>query len=740
MPDKFMFLDITLIEPSLTNPRKIFNEGKLQDLATSIRASGVHQPILVRPLPAARVQETSIDPATGKPRKIRPAYELVCGERRFRAIHLTPMDHIPALIRDLSDDQVLEIQIIENLQRDDLTELEEAEGYETLMQHSGLTADQVGEKIGKSRGYVYGRLKLLDLCQEARISLRDRIIDASRALLVARIPDHKLQIKAMKEIVQGNGYSRDREPMNYRQALDHVQRNYMLKLSDAKFKINCVDLVPEAGGCMSCAKRTGHDPDLFSDVKGADICTDPPCFHKKTEAHTAILVEEARAKGQTVITGREAAELRGNGYADKFVGYRRLDNAEDSPTDQPLRKIIGKLMQSEGISPTMIEHPRKEGELVACLPNEVALKLLKMAEAQSQTAPKVSKEVQQLVDDKKAKAEEKAKAKFEQGWRDLLVTETWKEAQGLPLYSIDFQRYLVLRAAKSLSTANAEVICRILDLGKVSPHSAIIDFAKETKSPVTLHTLIIMQESCSAYEHSYNGEANEGLMLVARKVWDDELEAVIKDIKLKVKAQVWPEKPQKAPTATAPAAQAKGGGGSMQKSEKAALRAPKPKLGAKDAMQGIAAALQSDEARGDFAPGSYLGADALSNDVGPAARPDGAAETASYESAKTDETTDTGVHADAADAAPDASQAAAHDQTSSALNKAQPDPAGEIGNALMQQAMAVIKREQKATVRLLKTELSIGTNKALNLMDQLELARYVSACDERGVRKVLVPA
>jgi len=729
MNPTFTQAPLALIVTSLTNPRKTFDQGKLAELTASINEMGVHQPVLLRPLPASRLADT----AGMKP---RPEFELVAGERRLRASKGAGLQTIPAMIRELTDDQVLEIQIVENLQRDDLSELEEAEGYEALMQHSQLNADQVGAKIGKSRSYVYARIKLLDLCQEARTSLRDGTVDASRALVVARIPDHKLQIKAMKEIVQGEGYGADREPMTYRQALNHMQRNYMLKLSDAKFKINCVDLVPEAGGCMSCAKRTGHDPDLFSDVKGADICTDPPCFHKKTEAHTAALVAEAKAKGQTVITGREAAELRGDGYADKFKGYRRLDNAEDSPTDQPLRKIIGKLMQSEGITPTMIAHPRKEGELVACLPNEVALKLLKMAEAQSQTAPKVSKEVQQLVNDKKAKAEEKAKAKFEQGWRDLLVKETWREAQGMPMYSVDVVRYLVLRAAKSLSTANAETICALLDLGKVSPHSAIIDFAKETKSPATLQALIIMQEASSAYEHSYNGEANEGLMLIARKVWDDQLDEVIKGIKQDMKAQVWPEKPQKTPTAIAPAAQAKGAGGESKKTEKAALRAPKPKLGAKDAMQGIAAAMQSDEARGDFAPGNYLGASAQGNDVGPASRPDGAANATGGVHAKADETTGTGVHADASDAAPDASQAAEGHQAAAAPNAVHQPAGGD--RELLDKAVTVIKREQKATVRLLKTELTIGTTKALQLMAWLEHQGHVSPTDERGARKVLV--
>ena len=726
---------LALIVPSTTNPRKTFDPLKLLELQESIKAMGVHQPVLLRPLPAARLEDT----AHMKP---RPEYELVCGERRYRASCAAKLQTIPAMVRDLTDDQVLEIQIVENLQRDDLSELEEAEGYEALMHHTDMNADQVGEKIGKSRSYVYSRLKLLDLCQEARTSLRDRTIDASRALVVARIPDHKLQIQAMKEIVAGDRYSEVREPMTYRVALQHVQKNYMLNLSTAKFKITEESLLQGAGSCRSCCKRTGHDPDLFSDVKGADVCTDPPCFHKKEEAHTAQLVEQARAKGVTVITGKEAAELRGAGYQDKFTGYRRLDDAADSPTDQPLRKIIGGLMKQEGIKPVAIEHPHKKGVLVECLPNEVALKLLKMAEKLSQTEPKASKEVQELVNNKKAKAEEKAKDQFEQGWRDTLLIDTWRELQySSGTFSSDVHRYLVTRATKSLSTDNAEAICKILGLGKVSPHSALIDYAKDTEQPSMLHMLIIMQEASSAYEHGYKGQANEGLMLIAREVFHGELDRVMQDIKLEVKDKVWPKNPQKAPTATAPAAQAKGGGGGGKK-EKPPLRAPKPKLGADEAMQGIAAALQGEDAP-DAArrSGEITGADAQGNEGGADSRPGGDADTAAGVQAGADDNTASGVQADAVDASPQPLQTSA-DEAGNPAPAAKAEPVGQIkrSDVLLDDAVELVIVQQAVSVRMIKTELNVGTTRAMKIIDELQRDGVVSGVDGNGARKVLVQA
>lgn len=725
MSDQFASLELALIAPSLTNPRKTFNPAKLQELATSIKTSGVHQPILVRKLPTARVVDTSTDPATGQPRKVRPVYELVCGERRYRASLLAEATAIPALIRDLTDDQVLEIQIIENLQRDDLSELEEAEGYEALMQHSGLNAVQVGEKIGKSRSYVYGRLKLLDLCSEARTSLRDGTIDASRALLVARIPDHKLQIKAMKEICAGSeyGYSGS-EPLTYRQAAEHVQRNYMLKLSDATFKITAVDLVPDAGSCKTCTKRTGHDPDLFSDVKGADVCIDPACFHKKEEAHATLQVKEAQAKGQTVIAGKEAQEIALNNYGNtKFKGYKRLDSVDDSPTNVPLRKIIGAQMKAEGIKPVMIAHPSKKGEMVECLPNEVAGRLLKAVEGQAAAAKEVTKEVKALVDEKKAKAEAKAKDKFEQEWRSTLVRGAWhaiRDDAGIQAFDTEVHRYLAVRAANSLSTDNATMICNLLGLGKVSPVSAVADFAKETPAPDRLHLLIIMQEASSAYEHNYNRTANEGLLLVARNAFGDQFDDVLKEIKAEVKDKIWP-KLQKPSTANAPAAQAKVGPGGKPK-KKAPAHAPAARLSAEEATLGIAAAMQGLEGAASAPEGA----------VALPAEPAGGRDVL-YRGPNGETWSGRGQMPKWLRVLVDAG----HDKEE--FSEAGRTAAAEEHD-LYDRAVDLVTQEQQASKRLLKEKLGIGQDKAMALLERMEKNGVVSAAAERQARKVLVQA
>lgn len=611
-------LAVASIVASMSNPRKTFNQVKLAELAESIKTSGVHQPVLVRPLPPERLADTFADRRRGE---ALPTHELVAGERRWRGCQLAGVAEIPAMIRELTDAQVLEIQIVENLQREDVSELEEAEGYEYLMQQSSLTAEEVGAKIGKSRSYVYARLKLTALCSFGRNALRDGKIDASKALLAARIPNEQLQIKAVQYMAQPD-YKGDTP--GYRDCAAHVQREYMLRLDAARFAITDAALLPEAGSCSDCNKRTGAARDLFEDVKSADVCIDTTCYHQKEAAHTERLVEEAKAKGQTVIAGEEAAELAAQGYSGKIKGYRRLDVVEDSPTDQPLRKIIGKQMQTEGIEPTKIENPRKRGELIDALPNEVVLRLLKAVEGQAKASTQVAKEVRDLVNEKKAKQEAKGKAQYERAWRDLLIDSTWAQLQRGPLaaFTQDVHRYLVRRAVHNLSTDNALAVADVLGLGKVGAHSALIDLAKSTPHPDHLHLLVIMQCDSDPHDYSYDGRrVNEGLMLVAGAVLQDRLPVVMNDVQIEAaeKHLLKPEAVQtaapKSASTPSPAAQASSTRDEVSKNGKgknrpaAPARAIAPKTSKAEASAAIAAALsatgdvvQAPAAQGNEAP------------------------------------------------------------------------------------------------------------------------------------------
>jgi ParB/RepB/Spo0J family partition protein len=356
---EFANIELALIAQSLTNPRKNFNPTKLAELAEDIKRRGIDTPITVRPLPGSRVADTD--------RKVQ--FELVCGERRLRASELAGVSTIPAIVRALTDDQSLEIQLVENLQRDDLSALEEAEGYQTLMDHSSLTADAVGEKISKSRAYVYARLKLLDLSQEVKQAMRDGDLDFSRALLIARIPDAGLQAKALAEATDKDYQGEIRSVRSFQTWL---QANVMLRLDKAVFKITDTRLVQAAGSCTACPKRTGANPDLFADASSADLCIDPACYHGKEEAHRTALVAMAAKKGMKFIEGKEAKELIPHQYTDHIRGYSPLsqvreDCIKDGQTGLTLRELLG----SDATGAVLIENPYTKA-LIEAVPTDEA--------------------------------------------------------------------------------------------------------------------------------------------------------------------------------------------------------------------------------------------------------------------------------------------------------------------------------------------------------------------------------
>jgi ParB/RepB/Spo0J family partition protein len=368
MTDTFTTLPLAAIAPSLTNPRKHFDPVKLSELTESIKASGVHQPILVRPLPGSRVQDTFDNGITGGGMR-RPTHEIVAGERRYRACQQAGLADIPVLIRDMTDDQVLECQIVENLQRDDLTALEEAEGFEAL-QATGATVDGIASKIGKSRSYVFARLKLLDLSFECKQAMRAGHIDASRALLIARIPDTTLQTKALAEATRMDYRG---EVCSLRAFASWLQANVMLKLDRAVFNISDSQLIPAAGNCTTCPKRTGANPDLFADVQSVDICTDPACFQAKTAGHRANIVATAEKRGMTLIDGDDAVDIC-DPDGDYLDGYSPLTQVrEDTIDGQP--RLLGALLGDDAPAPVLIENPWTR-ELIAAVPTDEAEAML----------------------------------------------------------------------------------------------------------------------------------------------------------------------------------------------------------------------------------------------------------------------------------------------------------------------------------------------------------------------------
>ena len=154
--------------PNKDQPRTTFDEAALEELASSIRSKGVLQPLLVRP--------------KGK------KYEIIAGERRYRAAQLAGLEEVPIIIREFSDQETLEIALIENLQREDLNPLEEARGYKNLLEF-GITQDEAAQAVGKARSTVTNALRLLNLSPNAQQALEEATISAGHARALLGIPE-----------------------------------------------------------------------------------------------------------------------------------------------------------------------------------------------------------------------------------------------------------------------------------------------------------------------------------------------------------------------------------------------------------------------------------------------------------------------------------------------------------------------------------------------------------------------
>lgn len=609
-----------LIAPSLTNPRKTFNPERLTELAESIKASGVHSPLLLRPLPADRLQDTFTNRTEGA---VLPTYELVTGERRLRASIMAEQETIPALVRALTDDEVLEIQIIENLQRDDLSELEEAEGYEMLMHHGldghTLTAEQVGAKIGKGRSYVYNRLKLLDLCPEARDAMRAGKMDASKGLLVARIPDHKLQIKALKAFTEPNGYSGD--TMSVRAAVDWLRKNVMLKLSDAVFSIKDAKLVPGAGSCTDCPKRTGANPELFSDIDSPDVCTDVKCFQVKIDAHNEKVVEKARAKGIEVIAGKEAKEMKPNSWSDPS-GMADVDKTVwvhqegKDPKQVSLRSALTKDELNAHIKGFLDPHSNK---LIEIIPRDLA----NIAQDRLQTSTKPKADDKELIARRQAEAAKVIEQDYHERWRmealqaiePRVIRGEIKQFEGPMLQGI-LQWMLDEPDYNSLERAVDKP-----DLDDYDTLEFEIKALPQERAGMTILRALLWREMEVSW--GYNNGAR--VLKLDTPIIDACAEVLgidLEPIKDAVKAEIREEQEEKARAEAAkalvPASQNTGEGGSKAKTSKPAAKPKKSKTTPEEAMKGIAAAMQNGEESAASTAEDSGGADAAQGKEGAA--------------------------------------------------------------------------------------------------------------------------
>lgn len=339
------------------NVRKLL--GDLTELVQSIQQQGILQRPLVRPLPD-------------------DTFEIVIGHRRVAAARQAGLKEIELDVRHLTDVQVVEAQLVENLQRRDLDPIDEGEGFKRLQDEFKRSTAEIATRVARSPRWVQTRIQLTKLCPEAKKALSAGKLPVDTALRIAAIPSHKLQADATAKVTTPAGLNG--EVMSVRAAREWIAEEYTTELANAPFNTKDPFLVPEAGACGPCPKRTGANPDLFGDMYSkANVCTDVPCFKAKKQAAWEAQQEKAKAAGKKVLPLAEGARLFKNGAPSFDSDYVDLDAPcpEDS-RKRTWREVLGDeaLEAKDGKSPVVVA-PDLQAKPHELLPKDDAIALAK---------------------------------------------------------------------------------------------------------------------------------------------------------------------------------------------------------------------------------------------------------------------------------------------------------------------------------------------------------------------------
>lgn len=282
MNTTFAELKLTQIQPNPNNPRKTFDEKAVNELAESIKSKGVLQPIVVRP-------------------KGNDYFEIVCGERRFRASKIAGINRIPVTIRELSDEDALELMLMENFQRQDVHPMEEALGFEALTKISKLTVKDIAARIGKNWHYVADRLKLVKLIPELQPYYFEGKFNLTTAVNVASLSED-FQREWMEE-KEGETWQDD-----WNEDADYFKQ-VTANLTNAPFDITDEKLIADRGSCIGCAFNTATSQ-LFPELGGDARCRNTVCFNKKSDANFRLMLQDAIDNGITIVANNWVREVR----------------------------------------------------------------------------------------------------------------------------------------------------------------------------------------------------------------------------------------------------------------------------------------------------------------------------------------------------------------------------------------------------------------------------------------------
>src|ERR1700686_4279174 len=333
--NEYRSVPISILVESATNPRKRFDEKNLEELAASMKAQGILAPLLVRELEESK-------------------YEVVAGARRLRAAKLAELEIVPVRVVKLTDAESVEAQVVENLQREDIHPLEESLGFKSLLQlgEPTYTIASIAARAGKSEAYVLGRIKLADLIPPVAEAFLKDTIAIGHALLIAKLPASQQQealSAAFRGLWTSEGNSQVLIPV--RELAAWIESNILLQLASAPFDKQDEALVPEAGSCVNCPKRTGFNKLLFPDVR-KDSCTSPDCFRAKIDASVKKTMETKPQLIQisAAWNSREGAPLGRNHYVELEIKKSKPNGASSklSAVQKPCDKMAEAIVMDGG--------------------------------------------------------------------------------------------------------------------------------------------------------------------------------------------------------------------------------------------------------------------------------------------------------------------------------------------------------------------------------------------------------
>ncbi len=359
---------LTEIAPSPHNPRKHFDEAGLEGLAESIGVKGVQVPLRVRRIPPML-------------RKGEAIYEIIAGERRWRAAKLAGYSQVPVLIVERSDEEAREERLVENLQREDLTALEEAQGYRDLIDMGKHDVHTLAKKVGKSPSHIYGCLQMLKFPVKIGKALEQGLLPPGHALEIARLATPEQQdlayqaclgkVTLIADKAEQNQEIHTRALLPLKDLRVYVDRQLKRLLAAAPFKLDDAGLCPKAGACAACRFNTASEAflkeaDLFDHreaAKGAPVCRNGECYDRKVDLHVKRQLAAAKAAGEKVVPiSHEASPAAGDG--------------KDWPRDKPVPANLYQEVKptaKDAVKGVLVDGPAKGKVLSVKLPQDVAV-------------------------------------------------------------------------------------------------------------------------------------------------------------------------------------------------------------------------------------------------------------------------------------------------------------------------------------------------------------------------------